>query len=175
MSLPDRAAGLPAAPSIIAAMDRNRAIGKGNRMPWHLPDDLKRFKALTRGHHVVMGRKTFDSIGRLLPGRTNVVITRQLAYTQPGAIVVHSLAEALQRCAGDPEPFVIGGAEIYQQAMAAAGRLYLTKVDTLTEGADAFFPLLDPEVWRAVAEEAHATDAAHAHAFRWVTYERSCR
>jgi dihydrofolate reductase len=119
-----------------------------------------------------MGRKTFDSIGRLLPGRTNVVVTRQLTYTQPGAVVAHSLAEALQRCADDPEPFVIGGAEIYQQAMAAAGRLYLTEVDTATEGADTFFPSVDPDVWHAVAEEAHAPNAAHAYAFRWVTYER---
>ena len=158
--------------SIIAALDRNRAIGRDNRLPWRLPADLTRFKALTLGHHVVMGRKTFESIGRPLPGRANVVVTRQPNYEVRGAVVVHSLDEALARCAGDDEPFVVGGAEIYRQALPAAGRLYLTEVDTEVAGADAYFPEIDPAEWRLIDGERHPADADHAYAFCWATYER---
>jgi len=159
--------------SIIAAMDRNRVIGKGNRLPWRLPADLKRFKALTLGHHVVMGRKTFESIERPLPGRTNLVVTHQRNYVSPGAVVVHSLAEALDRCSEDAKPFVIGGAEIYCQALPAATRLYLTEVETDVAGGDAFFPAIDPSEWCLLEREVRNPDADHACAFRWLTYERS--
>jgi dihydrofolate reductase len=159
--------------SIIAAMDRNRVIGKENRLPWRLPADLQRFKALTLGHHVVMGRKTFEAIGRPLPGRTNLLVTHQRNYVAPGAVVVHTLTEALERCSGDAKPFVIGGAEIYRQALPAARRLYLTEVETDVAGGDAFFPAIDSSDWRLVEQEARNPDHDHACAFRWLTYERS--
>ncbi|HET9403872.1 MAG TPA: dihydrofolate reductase, partial [Burkholderiales bacterium] len=107
-------------------MSRNRVIGAGNAIPWHLPEELKRFKRITLGHHIIMGRKTWDSIGRPLPGRTTVIVTRQHGYGVPGAKIAHSLDEAIAACGDDSEIFVIGGAELYAQALPRAGRLYLT-------------------------------------------------
>lgn len=134
--------------SILVAMDRNRGIGIDNRLPWRLPADLANFRRLTMGHHIVVGRKTYESIGRPLPGRKMIVITRDLAYRAQGCAVVHSLDEALQTAAagGETEVFVCGGAEIYREALGKAGRLYLTLVDAEVD-ADAFFPDIDLTQW----------------------------
>ncbi len=135
--------------SLIVAVARNGVIGKDNRLPWHIPEDLKRFRALTMGHHIIMGRRTWESIGRPLPGRTSVVITRDADYTASGAQVVHSLTEAVAGCAGDAEAFVIGGAEIYREALPHADRVYLTEVMADYPG-DVSFPALGPE-WREIS------------------------
>jgi dihydrofolate reductase len=157
--------------SIIVAMARNRVIGAGGRIPWHLPEELKRFKRLTLGHHIVMGRKTWESIGRLLPGRSTVIVTRQRGYRVPGAKVVHSLDEAIAACGRDEEIFVIGGAELYAQALGRAGRLYLTTVDAEVAG-DTLMPEVTTGEWREVAAQAFAVDERHPYSFRCVTYER---
>jgi dihydrofolate reductase len=125
--------------SIIAAMDENRAIGRENRMPWYLPKDLDRFRALTLGHPVIIGRRTYESLGRPLPGRTNIVITREREYQAKGCVVVHDLEAAFAACEGADEVFVAGGAAMYREAMPFADRIYLTLVHTKIEG-DAFFP-----------------------------------
>jgi dihydrofolate reductase len=140
--------------SLIVAMDRRRVIGSEGKLPWHLPEDLKRFKTLTMGHSVIMGRKTHESIGRLLPGRRSIIVTRQPGYVQPGAVVVNSVDAALAACAGEDEAFVIGGGEIYVQALPHADRIYLTEVHLDTRG-DTFFPPLPPGAWREVAREPH--------------------
>lgn len=155
---------------LLAALDRNRAIGKDNALPWHLPDDLKRFKRLTLGHPVVMGRKTYESIGRPLPGRTNLVVTRDRDLAIAGTIVVHSLEDALAAAGNAPEIFVIGGEQIYQLALPHADRLELTEIDTAIE-ADAWFPEWDRTAFRETARESHA-DAATGLAFSFVTYDR---
>ena len=157
--------------TIIAVLGRNRVIGKGNRMPWHISDDLKRFKAVTLGHPVVMGRKTFQSIGKPLPGRDNIVITRSHAFAAPGCRVVHSLAEALTAAQGAAEVFVIGGAEIYAPALPLADRLQLTEVDTTIDG-DAYFPDFDRGAWREVAREPGSTAPPDSLRYDFVTYER---
>jgi len=151
--------------SLIVALSKNRAIGVENRLPWHLPEDLKRFRALTRGHPVIMGRKTFESIGRLLPERQNVIVTRQADYRVAGADVVHSLEEALRLARADSgEIFVIGGGEIYRQALQMADRIYLTWVDVDVEG-DAFFPEWNTQDFVTVANEVHP-------GYRFETLER---
>src|SRR5262245_14330204 len=114
--------------SLIVAMGRNCVIGHEGKLPWHLPADLKRFKAQTMGHHIIMGRRTWESVGRALPGRVSVVVTRNPAYYAPGATVVDSLAAALELASGDTEPFVIGGGELYRAALPSAHRIYLTEV-----------------------------------------------
>ena len=157
--------------TIIAALGRNRVIGVDNRMPWHISEDLRRFKALTSGHPVVMGRKTFESIGKALPGRDNIVITRSRDFDAPGCRVVHSLAEALTAAQGAPEIFVIGGAEIYALALPLADRLQLTEVDVATDG-HAYFPDFERGAWREVAREAHATGGSGHFRYDFVTYER---
>ena len=157
--------------SIIVAMARNRVIGADGGIPWHLPEELKRFKKLTLGHHIVMGRKTWDSIGRLLPGRTTVIVTRQPGYHAPGAQVVHSLDDAIAACGADDEIFVIGGAELYAQALPRAGRLYLTTVDAEIAG-DTIMPEYDAHDWREVSAASFAADERHSYPFRCVTYER---
>src|SRR3972149_7478103 len=144
--------------TIIAALASNRIIGRGNRMPWHISDDLKRFKALTLGHPVVMGRKTFESIGKPLPGRDNIVVTRSQAFAAPGCRVVHSLAEALAAAQGASEVFVIGGAQIYALALPLADRLQLTEVDAAIDG-DAYFPDFDRGAWREGSREPGSTAA----------------
>ena len=159
--------------SLLAALDRNHAIGKGNALPWHLPDDLKRFKALTLGKPVLMGRRTAESLGRALPGRRNLVLTRRGRVPVDGMEAVASLAEALESVAAAPEVCVIGGGEIFAETLPLAARLHLTWVDTVVEGADAFFPRFDPGAWREVARQAHPADAKHAFAFDFVDYERA--
>mgnify|MGYP002382291038 CR=1 FL=1 len=133
-------------------MASNRVIGVDGKLPWHVPADLQRFKALTMGHHIVMGRKTYESIGRLLPGRTSVIVTRQPGYLVPGAIVAHSLDEALRSCANDSEVFVIGGGQLYAEALPRADRIYLTQVEGEFAG-DIWFPALAPGEWLEVERE----------------------
>ena len=130
-------------------MAKNRVIGANNQIPWHLPDDLKLFKRLTMGHHIVMGRKTYESIGRLLPGRTTVIVTRQPGYAVPGAIIAHSLSDAINAAARDDEVFVIGGAELFREALPIADRIHLTIVEAEPEG-DTFMPEFDRGEWREV-------------------------
>lgn len=138
--------------SVIAAVARNGVIGRDNQLPWRLPEDLKRFKALTMGHHIIMGRKTYESLGRLLPGRISVIVTRNPDYAVPGALVAGSLEAALQQCQSDDQAFMIGGAELYQQALPLANRLYLTRIEQDYEG-DAWFPPYNTEEWAEVARE----------------------
>ena len=157
--------------SLIVALDRNFAIGRDGEMPWHLPDDLKRFKALTLGKPVLMGRKTALAIRRDLPGRTNLVMTRGDTAPYAGQRVVHSLDEAIA-IAGDSELAVIGGGEVFTLALPRATRMHLTWVDAAVEGADAFFPRFDAHEWKETARIAHAADARHDHAFTFVDYER---
>lgn len=159
---------------LIAALDRNRAIGRDNAMPWHLPDDLKRFKALTLGKPVLMGRKTAESLGRALPGRRNLVLTRSGLAPFAGMEPVASLDEALAIAQADEaaELCIIGGGELYALALPFATRMHLTHVDTASEGGDAFFPGFDADDWRVVAREAHPMDAKHAFAFEFVDYAR---
>lgn len=154
----------------IVAMASNRCIGRDNTLPWRLPEDLKRFKQLTLGHTLVMGRKTYESIGRPLPGRTTLVVTRQKDWTAAeGVQVAHSLEDALARARG-PEVFLAGGAQLYAQAMDRVGRLYLTRIDQAYEG-DTFFPEVDLTTWRLVAEEPHPASAT-TPPFSFLTYER---
>lgn len=161
--------------SLIAALDRRRAIGRGNELPWRLPDDLKRFKALTLGKPVLMGRRTAESLGRALPDRTNLVLTRNGRAPYEGMQIVASLDDALVACAGAPELMVIGGGEIYALCLPLAGRLHLTHVDTEVEGADAFFPAIDPAHWQVEARRFHPADGRHAFAFEFVDYLRMGR
>ena len=158
--------------TLIAALDRNRAIGRAGAMPWHLPDDLKRFKALTLGKPVLMGRKTALAIGRTLPGRENLVLTRADVAPFDGQRVVHSLDEAIA-CAAGAELCVIGGGEVYALTLPRATRLCLTEIDTATTDADTYFPDFDAAEWREVAREHHPVDAKHALAFDFVDYARS--
>ena len=159
---------------LIAALDRNRAIGRGNALPWRLPDDLKRFKALTLGKPVLMGRKTAQSLGRALPGRRNLVLTRSGEVPFEGMHAVASIdsALAIARNDGAAELCVIGGGEVYAFCLGQAERMHLTHVDTAVEGADAFFPVFDVIHWEVVAREVHAADAKHACAFEFIDYRR---
>jgi len=161
-------------PVLIAALDRNGAIGRGNALPWRLPDDLRRFKALTLGKPVLMGRRTAQSLGRALPGRRNLVLTRSGEVPFDGMQAVASFDEALALAGGDgaTELCVIGGGEIYALCLAQATRMHLTHVDTVVEDADAFFPRFDPAQWQVLAREVHAADAKHACAFEFVDYRR---
>jgi dihydrofolate reductase len=159
--------------SLVAALDENNAIGKGGALPWHLPDDLKRFKQLTLGKPVLMGRKTAESIGRPLPGRLNLILTRsQIApFHADNVVCVRSTDEALAR-AGPSDVMVIGGGEVYRQTIDLAERLHLTHVDTIVQGADAFFPIVSPTRWRETSRRHHPADAKHAFSFSFVDYER---
>ena len=157
--------------SALVAMAKNRVIGRDNTLPWRLSADLKRFKQLTLGHTLVMGRKTYESIGRPLPGRRMVVITRQPGFRPEGVQVVHSLEEALAAAPADEqELFIGGGAEIYRQAMPLTDRLYLTVIEREVEG-DAYFPELDLSRWQLVDEEAHL-GAEEPLPYRFLTYDR---
>ena len=158
--------------ALVAALDRNFAIGSDGAMPWHLPDDLRRFKQLTLGKSVLMGRKTALSIGRSLPGRNNLVLTRGGHAPYPGQIAVDTLDAAVVH-AGEGDLMVIGGGEVYAAALARAERLYLTWVDIEAPAADTWFPRFDESAWTIVSESPHAVDAKHAHAFRFVDYVRA--
>lgn len=156
--------------SIIVAAAENNVIGKDNDMPWRLSADLKRFKKLTMGHHIIMGRKTFESIGKPLPGRTSVIITRNKDYKQDGCIVVHSLQEALQTIS-DEEVFIIGGGEIYNIAFPMANKLYLTRVHVSLEG-DTCIPEVD-ETWKEVEREDFQKDEKNQYDYSFIDYANS--
>lgn len=143
--------------SIIVAMAKNRVIGADNKLPWHLSADLKRFKALTMGHHIIMGRKTFESIGKPLPGRTTLIISRDTGYEAPGAKVVHSLPAALSASAADSEVFIIGGEQIFREALPLADRIYLTEIDKDFSG-DTWFPAFSQTCWRTAHDDLHVDE-----------------
>ncbi|MEL0651368.1 dihydrofolate reductase [Algibacter sp. TI.3.09] len=158
--------------TIIVAAAENDAIGKGNKLIWHLSDDLKRFKSLTNGHHIIMGRKTFESFPKPLPNRTHVVITRQTDYKAPdGVILVNSLEEAIKASKSDAQPYIIGGGEIYKQAMEVADKIELTRVHESFD-ADTFFPEVDSSIWKETAHKFHNKDDKHDYEFTFLTYER---
>ncbi len=162
--------------SLIAALDRAHAIGCGNQLPWHLPDDLKRFKALTLGKPVLMGRRTAESLGRALPRRRNLVLTRSGRVPFAGMEAVGSLEDALRLAGQDSDQLcVIGGGDVFALALPLAQRMHLTHVDTVVEGADAFFPQFDAGRWRAIRRGWHEIDPAHALAFEFVDYVRAGR
>ncbi len=154
-------------------MDRGRAIGRGNALPWRLPDDLKRFKALTMGKPLLMGRRTAESLGRALPGRLNLVLTRSGRVPFEGMQAVSSLEQARELAACAAALMVIGGGEIYALALPLAEQLHLTLVETEVSDADAHFPVFDPTDWVETASECHPSDARHAHEFRFVDYRRA--
>lgn len=157
--------------TIIVAAGEDNAIGKDNDLIWHLSDDLKRFKQLTSGHHIIMGRKTFESFPKPLPNRTHVVITRQHNYKVPtDVIVVHNLEDALDAVKSDSQPFIIGGGEIYKQAINLADKIELTRVHDTFKGADTFFPEIDLAIWEESQKSTHPKDNKHAHAFSFITY-----
>ena len=160
--------------SIIAAVAENRAIGIRNRLPWHLPADLKYFRNKTLGHHVIMGRKNYQSIGKPLPQRTNIVITRDPGFDAPGCVVVNSIDAALAAADGDPELFIIGGAGIYAQSLPFADRLYLTLVHHSFEG-DTYFPELEWAQWKEISKEFHEPDERNPYPYTFVVLDRSRR
>jgi dihydrofolate reductase len=147
--------------SLIVAMTKNRVIGHHNKMPWRLPAELQYFKRVTMGHPIIMGRKTFDSIGRPLPGRRNIVVTRNANFHAPGVDVVHSLPAAIALC-GDADAFVTGGAALYAEALPLADRLYLTEIDATLEG-DTFFPALNAAEWQEISRESRPCDEANQY------------
>ena len=156
--------------TLIAAASENNALGKDNDLVWHLPDDFKRFKALTSGHYIIMGRKTFESFPKPLPNRTHVIITRQNDYEAPeGCIVVNSLKKAIEVCPENEEVFIIGGGQIYKQSIEIADKIELTRVHTIVE-ADAFFPEIDETVWEAIQSEYHPNDDKHKYDFTYLTF-----
>ena len=161
--------------SLLAALAANRVIGKNNTLPWHLPEDLKRFKSLTMGHTIVMGRKTHESIGRVLPGRHNVVVSRQTGLIVPGAVVVHSLQAALEQVdsasATADELFIIGGAILYEQSLALAQRMYLTEIQKDFEG-DARFPEFNRDDWIELSRERHVSAGTMQLTYHFVVLER---
>ncbi len=156
--------------SIIVAISENNAIGKDNQLLWHLPLDLAYFKRITSGHPIIMGRKTFESIGRALPNRTNIVISRNKDLKIDGVHVVESIEQGVQ-LAGDAECFIIGGGNIYDQAFTLADRIYLTKVHAHIEG-DTFFPEIDTKDWKEIFHENHDADEKHRYSFSFITYDR---
>lgn len=161
--------------TLIAAVARNRVIGRANRLPWHLPADLRRFKALTLGRPVIMGRKTFESIrdalGGPLPGRENIVVTRDAAYVAAGCTIAASLDAALAAARGADEVFVIGGEQLYREALPLADCLQLTEIEADFEG-DAWFPELAAGKWRVASREPHAPGPEFAHPYAFVAYDR---
>jgi len=157
--------------TMIAAVGENNELGKDNDLVWHLPDDFNRFKQLTTGHHIIMGRKTFESFPKPLPNRTHIVITKNRNYQKQGAIMVHSMEEALQKASGDEQPFIIGGGEIYRLGMKIAHKIELTRVRGTFE-ADTFFPEIPKENWKRIFEEHHQKDERHAYEFTYETWVR---
>ena len=158
--------------SLIVAVGAHDEIGKAGKMPWHLPADLKHFKANTLGKPVLMGRKTLEAIGKPLPERRNLVLTRDAAFRAPGCETVASLDEAIARSQPAPELMVIGGGEVYRLAWPRAGRIYLTRIAAVIEGADTFFPALDDGGWREVSREDHRADAKNPYDYSFITLER---
>lgn len=158
--------------TLIAAAAQNNALGKDNQLLWHLPDDFKHFKTMTTGHHIIMGRKTFESFPKPLPNRTHVIITRSLDYNAPeGCIVVNSLQNAIAVCPKEEDIYVIGGGEIYHQSIEMANCIELTRVHERFE-ADTFFPEIDSKTWELVKSTTHEADEKHLYAFTFETYLR---
>jgi dihydrofolate reductase len=158
--------------AIVVAASENNVIGREGGMPWHLPRDMKFFKSLTTGHPVIMGRKTFESLGKPLPNRTNIVITRNENYTAEGCAVVSNIEEAIQRAQTTDETiFIIGGGEIYRQALSLCDRVYLTRVSVSVDG-DTYFPRLDEKKWKLTAEEVYEKDEKNAYNLSFLTYEK---
>ena len=157
--------------TLIAAVAENNALGKDNQLLWHLPNDFKRFKTITSGHYIIMGRKTFESFPKPLPNRMHVIITRQKNYTSENCIVVDSLQTAISVCPKDEELFIIGGGEIYKQSIEIADKLDITKVHTTFE-ADTYFPEIDLNKWKLISEEFHTKDEKHHFDFTFQTYLR---
>lgn len=162
--------------SLIAALSKNRVIGKNNDLPWHLPDDMKYFMQTTKGHHTIMGRKNYDSIPekfRPLPNRTNIIVTRQLDFKAPGCLVVNSLEKGLDiaRGNGEREVFIIGGSDIYTLGIPYANRLYLTEIDAIIEG-DTFFPQVNQVQWKESSRRTHPADQRHLYSFDFVVYDK---
>ncbi len=157
--------------SIIVAMDRNRVIGRGDTLPWHISTDLKNFKKITMGNPIIMGRKTHESIGRPLPGRENIILTRDKNYTSEGCTVLHSMDEIFEHCKEVDEVMITGGSEIYKLSLEQATRLYLTEVHTEIEG-DTFFPEFDRSDWREVSREDHSSDEKNEFDYSFVLLER---
>jgi dihydrofolate reductase len=165
------AAGSGPRVSLLVAATENDVIGRDNGMPWHLPDDLKHFKALTLGKPVLMGRRTFESIGKPLPGRTNLVLTHAAGWTVPGATAVPDLEAAVRVAGSAPELVVAGGAQVYALALPRAARIYLTRIHAVIEG-DTRLPAIDPASWYETSRELHPVDARHAFAMSFITLER---
>lgn len=156
--------------SIVVAIAQNNAIGKNNQLLWHLPKDLKHFKDITSGHTVIMGRKTYESVGKPLPNRRNIIITRQNIVID-GCEVVNSIEEALKLCTGETEVFIVGGAEIYKQAMALTDRIYLTIVHQEFD-ADTYFPEIKETIWKETERQDHESDEKHLFPYSFITLER---
>ena len=158
--------------SLIAAIGKNNELGKNNTLVWNMPTDLKFFRQKTSGHPVIMGRKTFASVGRPMPNRRNIIITRDLNYQKDGIEVVHSLKEALDLVPHENEEiFIIGGEEIFKQSMSLADRLYITHIEAEDKDANVFFPAIGPE-WKEIFREEHQKDAENTYNFTFSTYER---
>ncbi len=159
--------------SLIVAMDQDRGIGKDNQLPWHLPNDLKHFKKITSGHHIIMGRKTYESIGKPLPNRTSIIITRNKDYIAEGCWVVHSIGDAilLAQERDEKEAFIIGGAELYTHALPLAHTLYLTRVHAVVEGIDTRFPPISAQ-WKVIDSQTHEADEKHAYSYTFETLKK---
>ena len=157
--------------SIIAAISKNNVIGKQNKLPWHLPADLKHFKSVTMGKPIIMGRKTFESIGKPLPGRRNIIITHQQDYPAAGCDVFYSIEDALDAINNVPEAMIIGGANLYAQLLPRATRLYITRIDAEIEG-DIFFPKIDWSQWQLISEEKFFTDEKNVYSFFFQVWKK---
>lgn len=157
--------------NLIAAVARNGVIGRNQQIPWQIPGEQAYFKKVTLGHPIVMGRKTWESLGRALPGRRNIVVSRNSSYVAPGAEVVTNLASALRAVADVPKVFVIGGSQLYAEALPAADRLFLTEIDSDVDG-DTFFPAFDRELWHESSREYHAPNGQRPFGYSFVVYER---
>ncbi|MBP9803153.1 MAG: dihydrofolate reductase [Candidatus Pacebacteria bacterium] len=158
--------------SLIAGIGKNNELGKGNTLLWHMPNDLKHFKEITSGKTVIMGRKTFESIGRPLPNRRNIIITRDKEYHAENIEVVYSLDEAIEKVKDEDESFIIGGAEIYKQAINQADKLYITHIDASDNEADSFFPIIDKEIWRETKREDFKKDENNHYDYSFIEYIR---
>lgn len=160
--------------SQIAAMSRNRVIGKDNKLPWNMPDDLAYFFKVTRGHHIILGRKNFEANGKALPNRVNIVVTRNPNYKAPGCIVVENIQQALKysESKGEEEVFIVGGGQIYQASLGITNKIYLTIIDTEIKG-DVFFPELDLKSWNVISKVAHSADSNNPFNYTYYIFERT--
>lgn len=158
--------------TLIAAAGENNELGENNTLPWHLPDDFKRFKRLTSHHFIIMGRKTFESLKNPLPNRVSIVITRDQGYGKQDAVVVHSLDEALEKATSSKDIFIIGGGEIFKMALKIADKIELTRVHGTFPEADTFFPEFSKDEWKLISEERHEKDDKHNYAYTFETWVR---